>query len=76
MGDTGELECLGRGDGNACPEGAVLIGVQVPEYRCDECRHYWELDETEPGRRVKEDDGLTRPMGDPGEAGQGRGTAA
>lgn len=72
MGDTrGELECVGRGDG-PCPYGAVLtIDAGIVEYRCDDCRHYWELDETEPGRRVVDDDGLTRPMGDPREAGQG-----
>jgi hypothetical protein len=45
-------------------------------WRCDDCRHYWELDETEPGRRAAEDDGLTRPLGDPGEARHGSGTAA
>jgi hypothetical protein len=41
------------------------------EYRCDDCRHHWELDETEPDRRMREDDALTRPIGDPGEAGHG-----
>ncbi|MET7271208.1 hypothetical protein ABZS59_08465 [Streptomyces flaveolus] len=41
------------------------------EYRCDDCRHHWELDETEPDRRAGEDDALTRPIGDPGEAGHG-----
>jgi hypothetical protein len=46
------------------------------EYRCDDCRQYWDLDATEPGRRMVEDDSLTRPMGDPGEAGHGSGTAA
>ncbi|CAK7288639.1 hypothetical protein SGPA1_80103 [Streptomyces misionensis JCM 4497] len=48
MGDTREV-CAGRGDGTDCPngEGEVLVdGV-----RCEECRHYWELDETEPERR-------------------------
>jgi hypothetical protein len=75
MGDTRDLECVGRGDGRACPHGAVLVDVEVPVYRCDDCRHYYELDETEPGRRPVVDDGLTRPLGDPDEAGH-RGTAA
>ncbi|PTH84391.1 hypothetical protein C9J60_31765 [Streptomyces sp. A244] len=75
MGDTGEAECVGRGDGR-CPQGAVLtIDAGIGEYRCDDCRHYWGLDETEPGRRPEADDGPTRPWGDPDEAGH-RGTAA
>ncbi|MDX3380476.1 hypothetical protein PV682_03315 [Streptomyces niveiscabiei] len=52
----------------------LTIDVGVPEYRCDECRHHWDLDATEPERRADEDVGETRPLGDPGEAG--RGTAA
>jgi len=70
MGDTGwEQECAGRGDGR-CPKGEVLtIDAGIPEYRCDDCRHYYRLDDTEPGRRAAEDDGLTRPLGDPGENG-------
>ncbi|MEV7283186.1 hypothetical protein AB0O01_01240 [Streptomyces sp. NPDC093252] len=75
MGIYGEQECAGRGDGSACPYGAVLtIDAGLPEYRCDDCRHYWELDETEPGRRASAEDALTQPLGNPGEAG--RGTAA
>ncbi|MFF7190531.1 hypothetical protein ACFZAR_36170 [Streptomyces sp. NPDC008222] len=76
MGDTKEQECVGRGDGSGCPHGAVLtIDAGIPEYRCDSCRHFWELDETEPGRRLAVDDGVTRPLGYPDEAGH-RGTAA
>jgi hypothetical protein len=76
MGDTWEQECVGRGDGSDCPYGAVLtIDAGIPEYRCDDCRHHWGLDDLEPGRRPVEDDGLTRPLGDPDEAGH-RGTAA
>ncbi|WP_240330581.1 hypothetical protein [Streptomyces sp. CB09001] len=37
--------------------------------RCEECRHHWELDQTEPDRRAAPDDGTTRPLGEPGEAG-------
>ncbi|MEU9337205.1 hypothetical protein AB0D49_29275 [Streptomyces sp. NPDC048290] len=75
MGYTGEQECAGRGDGSRCPEGAVLtIDAGPPEYRCDECRHYWELDETEPYRRAGAEDMPTLSPGDPGEVG--RGTAA
>jgi hypothetical protein len=76
MGDTRELECVGRGDGSACPYGVVLttepetIHSETPVYRCDDCRHYWELDETEPGRRAGADDSLSRPMGDPREVGK------
>ncbi|MER6346549.1 hypothetical protein ACWC10_16625 [Streptomyces sp. NPDC001595] len=73
MGDAGELEldCVGRGDGSGCPHHAVLlIDVGIAEYRCDDCRHYWELDETEPGRRPDPEDSLTRPLGDPGEVGK------
>lgn len=78
MGDTGGvLECVGRGDGSGCPYGAVLtIDAGIPEYRCDDCRHYWELDFTQPGRRPVVDDGLTRPVGDPDEAAHRGGTAA
>jgi hypothetical protein len=76
MGATGEFECVGRGDGSSCPHGAVLTVDAGIEYRCDDCREYWDLDATEPGRRMVEDDSLTRPMGDPGEAGHGSGTAA
>ncbi|KJK37263.1 hypothetical protein UK15_23070 [Streptomyces variegatus] len=66
------LECAGRGDGDRCPEGAVLtVDAGIPVYRCDDCRHHYELDATEPGRRTVEDDGPTRPLGDPGEAGHG-----
>ncbi|MFH8974306.1 hypothetical protein [Streptomyces sp. NPDC017890] len=72
MGDAEELECAGHEDGSGCPYGVVLvIDARVVEYRCDDCRHYWELDETEPGRRARQDDAPTRPMGDPGEAGHG-----
>jgi hypothetical protein len=75
MGDTWEQECAGRGDGR-CPKGEVVtIDAGLAEYRCDDCRHYWALDDLEPGRRPVEDDGLTRPMGDPDEAGH-RGSAA
>ncbi|EFL29609.1 conserved hypothetical protein [Streptomyces viridochromogenes DSM 40736] len=76
MGHIGGLECVGRGDGCGCPQGAVLtIDAGIAVYRCDDCRHYWGLDETEPGRRPVVDDGLTRPAGDPDEAAH-RGTAA
>lgn len=69
MGD-GEEACAGRGDGTDCPNGEVLdVAVEGP--RCEECRHYWELDGTEPARRTVEDDGPTRPVGSPGEAGHG-----
>ena len=69
MGDTGEQACAGRGDGTDCPNAEDL--VLVDGVRCEECRHHWELDETERGRRPVVDEGLTRPVGDPGEAGQG-----
>jgi hypothetical protein len=70
MGDIREQACVGRGDGTDCPNGEVFdTGTDGP--RCEECRHHWELDETERGRRMREDDGLTRPLGDPGEAGRG-----
>jgi hypothetical protein len=77
MGDTGGvLECVGRGDGSGCPNGEVLtVDAGLAVYRCDDCRHHWGLDATEPGRRMVVDDGLTRPMGDPDEAGH-RGSAA
>lgn len=77
MGDTGGvLECVGRGDGSDCPYGAVLtVDAMVPEYRCDDCREDWRLDDTEPGRRPVADGGLTQPMGDPDEAAH-RGSAA
>jgi hypothetical protein len=43
----------------------------VDGVRCEECLHYWELDATAPERRLLTDDGLTRPIGDPREAGPG-----
>lgn len=65
MGDT---RCVGRGDGTDCPNGEDQ--VLVDGVRCEECRQFWELDETVPGRRAVEDAELTRPMGDPREAGK------
>jgi len=67
MGDTREV-CAGRGDGPDCPNGED--DVLVDGVRCEECQHYYELNETEQGRRAAADDGLTRPMGDPGEVGK------
>jgi len=63
---------VGRGDGTDCPNGEDAV-AEGPW--CEECRHSWELDATEPGRRPVVDDGLTRPMGDPDEAAH-RGSAA
>ncbi|KUN81027.1 hypothetical protein AQJ66_25210 [Streptomyces bungoensis] len=72
MGDTWVQECAGRGDGDRCPYGAVVtIDAGILVYRCDDCREHWEFDETEPGRRAGADDGVTRPLGDPREAGPG-----
>jgi len=64
-----EQECAGGGDGH-CPEGAV-VDARSRDPRCPDCREDYELDEHEPDRRVADDGGLTRPMGDPREAGQG-----
>ncbi|MEU2718271.1 hypothetical protein [Streptomyces sp. NPDC007205] len=69
MGDVREV-CEGRGDGTDCPNGEVFEPGEAGP-RCEECQHHWELDETEPARRAGEDAGLTRPMGDPREAGPG-----
>ncbi|MFD5157119.1 hypothetical protein ACFWMJ_03445 [Streptomyces hawaiiensis] len=49
----------------------LTVDAGIPEYRCDGCRHYYDLDATEAGRRMVDDDGPTRPLGDPGEAGHG-----
>lgn len=38
--------------------------------RCEECQYHWDLDHTEPGRSAAPDDGMTRPTGEPGEAGK------
>jgi hypothetical protein len=67
MGDTW-VRCAGRGDGTDCPNGEDE--VLVDGVRCEECRHYWELDQLEPGRRAVTDDGLTLSAGDPGEVGK------
>ncbi|WP_240926068.1 hypothetical protein [Streptomyces sp. JB150] len=67
MGDAWEA-CVGRGDGTDCPDREILAPGTGP--RCEECRHHWELDQTEPDRRAAPDDDLTRPMGDPGEVGK------
>ncbi|MFJ7297635.1 hypothetical protein [Streptomyces collinus] len=70
MGDT---RCAGRGDGTDCPNGEDE--TLVDGARCEECQHHYGLDEAERARRPRMDDGLTRPMGDPDEAGH-RGSAA
>lgn len=72
MGDTGyEMECAGRGDETRCPNGEVLtIDAGIKVYRCDDCREHYRIRAAEQ-RLEKDDDGLTRPMGDPGEAGHG-----
>jgi hypothetical protein len=67
MGDTSE-RCAGRGDGTDCPNGEDE--VLVDGVRCEECRHHWELDHLESGRRAVTDDGLTMPLGDLGEVGK------
>ncbi|WP_345595019.1 hypothetical protein [Streptomyces marokkonensis] len=72
MVDTTEQACAGRGDGSDCPNGEVLpTGPGPGEVRCEECRHHWEMDTMEPGRRTAPDEGLTQPMGDPRETGHG-----
>lgn len=68
----GEQECAGRWDIDRCPKnrrGVPAAGERV--FRCLDCREDWELHETEPERRLVADDGLTRPTGDPREAGHG-----
>ncbi|MGV9790580.1 hypothetical protein [Streptomyces sp. NPDC003435] len=67
MADTTEA-CTGRGDGTDCPNGETDL---VDGVRCEECQHHWELDETDRGRRRQVDEGATRPIGDPREAGPG-----
>lgn len=69
MADTTEQACAGRGDGSDCPNGETE--ELVDGVRCEECQHHWELDETERGRRAAAEEGMTRPMGDPREAGHG-----
>ncbi|MFF4526971.1 hypothetical protein [Streptomyces bluensis] len=61
----GFRECAGRGDHTRCPHGADASAGDV---RCDDCREHYEQD---PGRPMVEDDSLTRPTGDPREAGHG-----
>jgi hypothetical protein len=69
MTDAQVRACAGRGDGTDCPNGETE--VLVDGVRCEECRHHWELDQTEPARRLVPEDGPTRPHGDPREAGSG-----
>lgn len=71
MTDAQVRACAGRGDGTDCPNGET--DVLVDGVRCEECRHHWELDQTEPARRLVLEEGLTRPHGDPR---AGPGTAA
>ncbi|MET9188593.1 hypothetical protein [Streptomyces tendae] len=72
MADARVQACTGRGDGSDCPNGETEeAGVLVDGVRCEECRHHYELDQTEPTRRLPLDEGLTRPNGDPREAGPG-----
>ncbi|MFE6474521.1 hypothetical protein [Streptomyces rochei] len=69
MGAVWEQECAGGWDGH-CP-GRNTVDGKSGEPRCPDCRESYELDEPEPDRRTREDDGLTQPMGDPREAGHG-----
>ncbi len=70
MGDTTEDRmCEGRGDGTDCPNRET--NVLVDGVRCEECHYHWSLDDLEPSRRAVDDTGLTRPHGDPREAGPG-----
>ncbi|MCQ4205140.1 hypothetical protein ACG2OD_37095 [Streptomyces sp. PDY-4] len=72
MADAQVQACAGRGDGSDCPNGENDdIGVLVDGVRCEECQHHYELDHAEPARRLPVDEGLTRPHGDPREAGPG-----
>lgn len=72
MADARVQACAGRGDGTDCPNGETdVTGVLVDGVRCEECAHHYGLDETEPARRAAVDEGLTRPVGDPWEAGPG-----
>ncbi|MGW3991217.1 hypothetical protein [Streptomyces sp. NPDC004830] len=66
--EVGEEACAGRGDGTDCPNGEVL-DVRAEGPRCEECRHHWELDSTEPGRRAGDYEESPRPPGPPEEAG-------
>jgi hypothetical protein len=43
----------------------------LPVFQCVDCRDYWSWDGLVPDRRLAADDGLTRPLGDPREAGHG-----
>ncbi|MGY4996811.1 hypothetical protein [Streptomyces sp. 900105245] len=72
MGNTWDA-CAGRGDGTDCPNGEDE--VLIAGARCEECLFDWELDASDPERRLVTDEGLTRPRGDPREAG-GPGAAA
>ncbi|MFJ6074027.1 hypothetical protein ACIQFU_24855 [Streptomyces sp. NPDC093065] len=69
MADARVQACAGRGDGSDCPNGETE--ELVDGVRCEECRHHWELDQTEPARRLPTDEGLTRPHGNVREAGPG-----
>lgn len=71
MGDTGgQRECVGRDDDTQCRrEGETEVAPG--HWVCDQCHDHAGLDHLVPSRRPVEDDGLTRPVGDPGEAGHG-----
>jgi hypothetical protein len=68
MGDTGQRECVGRDDGTQCRNPGV-VQVLPGHWVCEECLEHVGLDHLVPGRGGS-DDGLTRPVGDPGEVGK------
>jgi hypothetical protein len=71
MGDIREQECAGRGDGRCPKEESGVPEAGLPVFQCVDCRDYWSWDGLVPDRRLAADDGLTRPLGDPREAGHG-----
>jgi hypothetical protein len=73
MGDSGQRECVGRNDETQCRNEGV-VQVLPGHWVCEQCLEHVGLDHLVQGRGGP-DDGLTRPMGDPDEAGH-RGTAA
>lgn len=68
MADTGERECVGRGDDTQCPNAGV-VQVLPGHWMCEQCQEHEGLDHLVQGRGMP-DDSLTRPMGDPGEVGK------
>ena len=69
MGNARGHACAGVDDAQCLGEPVAEVGPGV--WLCEDCREGARLDRLIPERAPRPDDGLTRPVGDPREAGHG-----